>query len=93
MAVEDVLARHAAGRLDMYPPTVATIADVVAAVRDRPAGVSGVAAALAAPRRVRRVMPWLSRGPDGAVVLQVDLDGRGGGRPRPETSDSWLALP
>lgn len=93
VAVEDVRARNAAGRLDMYPPTLATIADVVAAVRDRPTGVSGVAAALAAARRVRRVMPWLERTADGSVVLQVDLDGRGGGRTGPAVSESWSALP
>ena len=90
VGVEELVEGYRAGRLAMYPPTVATVADVAAAVRDRPSGVSGVEAALAAPRRVQRVMPWLGRTPDGSAVMQVDLDGRGGGRPGPE--DQRLSL-
>lgn len=90
LGVDQLVEGYQAGRLEMYPPTVATVADVAAAVRDRPAGVSGVEAALASPRRVRRVMPWLGRTPDGRVVLQVDLDDRGGGRPGPDDQRSSL---
>jgi 8-oxo-dGTP pyrophosphatase MutT (NUDIX family) len=91
--LDDVLAGYARGDLPMYPPTAATIAEVVAAVRDRSPGQSGVEAALAAPREVRRVMPWLGRTPDGAAVMQVDLDGRGGGRPGPPEQCRVIGLP
>lgn len=82
-AVDDVVAGAADGRLAMFPPTAATVADVVAAVRDRAPDSSPLAAVLDASRVVRRVMPWLARRPDGAVAMRVDLDGRGGGRPGP----------
>jgi 8-oxo-dGTP pyrophosphatase MutT (NUDIX family) len=90
IGVEGVVAGYDAGRLEMWPPTVTTVADVVAAVRDRPSGVSGVEAVLASPRRLRRVMPWLYRTPDGRAVMQIDLDGRGGGRPGPDEQRTSL---
>lgn len=90
IGVDGVLAGYEAGRLDMWPPTITTVADVVAAVRDRPSGVSGVEAALASPRRLRRVMPWLERTSDGQAVMQIDLDGRGGGRPGPDDQRTSL---
>ena len=83
IGIDELVARQASGELEMFPPTVATVADVVAAVRDRAPGRPPVEAVLDAPRVVRRVMPWLARTPDGAAVMQVDLDGRGGGRPGP----------
>jgi 8-oxo-dGTP pyrophosphatase MutT (NUDIX family) len=92
LGVDALVANYRSGRLEMYPPTVATVADVALAVRDRPAGVGGVEAALASPRRLRRVMPWLGRAPDGSAVVQVDLDGRGGGRPGPEDQRTSLGL-
>jgi hypothetical protein len=61
-------------------------------VRNRPTGGSGIEAVLASPRQVRRVMPWLARTPDGAAVMQVDLDGRGGGRSGSDGPDSAAVL-
>jgi 8-oxo-dGTP pyrophosphatase MutT (NUDIX family) len=84
VGLDALTSEHAAGRLPMLPPTLLTVADVVAAVGNRvadaPAGAR-VEAALARPRRLGRVMPWLARDAQGAVVLRVDIDGQGGGRP------------
>jgi 8-oxo-dGTP pyrophosphatase MutT (NUDIX family) len=63
------------GDVALMPPTQVTLEDVAAQ--------ADVASVLAAPRRVGRVVPWLARVPDGGVVIRVDLDGRGGGRPGP----------
>ena len=57
---------HREGRLAMLAPTLVALEEVAA----HPA----VASVLAAPRRLRRVMPWLT-----GEELQVDLDGLGGG--------------
>jgi 8-oxo-dGTP pyrophosphatase MutT (NUDIX family) len=84
VGISELVAGQASGRLAMFPPTGATVADVVAAVRNRPSDVPAIASVLAAPRQVRRVMPWLARTSDGAAVMLVDLDGRGGGRPGPK---------
>lgn len=91
LGVEELVRGYESGRLAMYPPTVATVADVATAVRDRPAGVSPVEAALASPRRLRRVMPWVARTDEGTATLYVDLDGRGGGRPGPDDQRTSLA--
>ncbi len=83
VGVDRVVSEYAAGRMAMLPPTIVTVSDVVAAVRNRAAGESALAAVLATPRRIRRVMPWLAPAADGAAVMRVDVDGRGGGRPAP----------
>jgi 8-oxo-dGTP pyrophosphatase MutT (NUDIX family) len=83
IGVDQLVAGHDSGRLAMLPPTVLTVTEVVAAVRNSPIGLSGVEAAMAASRRLSRVRPWLAKAAEGRVVLQVDLDGRGGGRPGP----------
>jgi 8-oxo-dGTP pyrophosphatase MutT (NUDIX family) len=64
-----------AGSPAMMPPTVVTVEEVAAA--------PDVAGLLATPRALRRVMPWRVRTGDGGSVVQVDLDGRGGGEPGP----------
>ena len=92
IGIDDLVSGYAAGDLPMYPPTITTVADVVAAVRNRPFGGSGIEAVLASSRQVRRVMPWLARTPDGAAVMQVDLDGRGGGRSGSDGPDSAAVL-
>jgi len=61
---------HAEGRLAMLPPTLICLEEV--------AGHRDVASVLAAPRRLRRVMPWV----DGDLLV-VDVDGVGGGEPGP----------
>jgi 8-oxo-dGTP pyrophosphatase MutT (NUDIX family) len=91
IGIKELVAGQANGRLAMFPPTGATVADVVAAVRNRPPEVASIDAVLAAPRRVRRVMPWLARTPDGTAVMLVDLDGHGGGPPGPK--QDLAALP
>lgn len=83
IGIDRLVAGEASGQLPMLPPTVETVTDVVAAVRNRAPGVLPVEAVLESPRVVRRVMPWLARTGDDAVVMLVDLDGRGGGRPGP----------
>lgn len=65
------VAAHREGRLAMLPPTLVALEEI--------AGYPDVAAVLAAPRRVRRVLPWLHQG-----ALRVDLDGAGGGEPGPD---------
>ena len=66
----------ARGEVALMPPTQVTLEDVAAH--------PDVASVLAAPRRVGRVVPWLARVPDDdGLVIRVDLDGRGGGRPGP----------
>ncbi len=80
--VDEVLAEHRQGRLPMMLPTAANLEDVARAVQ--PAAAGGVERSpldlvMGSNRVVRRVMPWLDRGADGAVVMTVDLDGRGGG--------------
>ncbi len=57
---------HRAGRLAMLPPTLVALEEVAAH--------GSVASVLAAPRRLRRVMPWIT-----GEGLHVDLDGLGGG--------------
>jgi|1186.fasta_scaffold63880_2 8-oxo-dGTP pyrophosphatase MutT (NUDIX family) len=65
----------ARGEIALMPPTRVTLEEVAAH--------PDVASVLSVPRRVGRVMPWLARVPDDGVVIRVDLDGRGGGRPGP----------
>jgi 8-oxo-dGTP pyrophosphatase MutT (NUDIX family) len=74
IAAGSAVAAHHQGRLPMLPPTLVMLEDLAAA--------GSVAAALATPREVVRVSPWRVELPDGRWVLRVDLDGRGGGRPR-----------
>jgi 8-oxo-dGTP pyrophosphatase MutT (NUDIX family) len=93
IGIEDLLVGERQGRLPMYPPTQATVAEVVAAVRNPPPGLAGVEAAMGTERSVRRVMPWLARDPAGRAVMLVDLDGRGGGRPGPEALTGASFLP
>ncbi len=64
------VAAHQEGRLAMLPPTLVALEEI--------AGYPDVARVLAAPRHVRRVLPWLHEG-----ALRVDLDGVGGGEPGP----------
>src|SRR3954452_20067934 len=68
------VAAHAAGELPMLPPTLVCLEELAAA-RD-------VGALLATPRAPRAVSPWVGRDADGGLVLQIDLDGRGGGEPQ-----------
>jgi 8-oxo-dGTP pyrophosphatase MutT (NUDIX family) len=93
IAVDDLLAGERAGRLPMYPPTQATVAEIVATLRNPPPGHSGVAAVMSAERTLRRVMPWLARDAEGQAVMVVDLDGRGGGRPGPDALSGVGGLP
>jgi 8-oxo-dGTP pyrophosphatase MutT (NUDIX family) len=71
-----------AGRMAMLPPTILSLEEV--------ARWAGVAQVLAAPRVVRPVMPWLVARSDGtpsateSLMMRVDVDGLGGGRPGPE---------
>jgi len=62
---------HRAGRLAMLPPTLVALEEVA----DHP----DVASVMAAPREVRRVMPWLA-----GEHMRIDLDGVGGGEPGPD---------
>ena len=62
---------HRAGRLAMLPPTLVALEEVA----DHP----DVASVLAAPRELRRVMPWLV-----GEHMRIDLDGVGGGEPGPD---------
>ncbi|HET9654060.1 MAG TPA: NUDIX hydrolase [Kineosporiaceae bacterium] len=64
----------ATGAAPMLPPTVVCLEELAAA--------GSVSALLAAPRRIRPVMPWVVPGPDGRLLVEVDLDGSGGGEPR-----------
>jgi 8-oxo-dGTP pyrophosphatase MutT (NUDIX family) len=99
IGLEELLRGERQGRLPMYPPTRATVAEVVATLRDAASGRPGepdpasVATVLAARRTVRRVMPWLARDAEGRAVMLVDLDGRGGGRPGPEALTGASGLP
>jgi 8-oxo-dGTP pyrophosphatase MutT (NUDIX family) len=93
IGLDELLAGERQGRFPMYPPTQATVADVVAAVRDSRTTESGVEAAMSAPRVLRRVMPWLARDAAGQAVMLVDLDGRGGGQPGPEALTGASLLP
>jgi 8-oxo-dGTP pyrophosphatase MutT (NUDIX family) len=75
--------RFHTGELAMLPPTILTLEELAA--------VSDVSAALTAPRRLSRAIPWLVAlgGEDAEVtadsfLLRVDVDGHGGGRPGPE---------
>ncbi len=61
---------HESGRLAMLAPTLVSLEEVAAH--------PDVASVLAAPRTVRRVLPWVEDG-----VLRVDVDGMGGGDPGP----------
>ncbi len=62
------------GRTQMLPPTLVCVEELAEA--------ASVAALLATPRRIRPVMPWPARLPDGRPAVEVDLDGVGGGEPR-----------
>lgn len=64
-----VLGQHD-GRLAMLPPTLVALEEVAAH--------PDVASVMAAPRRLRRVMPWLA-----GQQMRIDLDGVGGGEPGP----------
>lgn len=61
---------HRDGRLAMLPPTLVALEEIAAHF--------DVASAMAAPRRLRRVMPWLV-----GEQTRIDLDGVGGGEPGP----------
>jgi 8-oxo-dGTP pyrophosphatase MutT (NUDIX family) len=65
----------ARGETSLMPPTQVTLEEIGA--------FPDVASVLRAPRRLSRVMPWLARAGDDGLVIRVDLDGRGGGRPGP----------
>jgi 8-oxo-dGTP pyrophosphatase MutT (NUDIX family) len=65
------VAAHAAGELPMLPPTLVCLEELAAA--------PDVATLLATPRTPRPVSPWVARDGTGALVLRIDLDGRGGG--------------
>jgi len=72
------------GDVALMPPTQVTLEEV--------ATFADVACVLRSPRRVRRVLPWLARLPSGdEVVIRVDLDGHGGGRPGPASGLEVLA--
>ena len=64
------------GSLAMLPPTMVTL--------DELADAPDVASVLARPREPRLLMPWLVRRPEGLSV-RIDLDGRGGGEPGPQS--------
>ncbi len=68
----EALRRWRAGESAMLPPTVVCVEDLAAA--------PVVATLRATPRAITPVMPWAVTGPDGGVVVRVELDGRGGGR-------------
>ena len=59
----------------LMPPTQVTLEEV--------ARYPDVESVLRVPRRLARVVPWLARVPDDGLVIRVDLDGCGGGRPGP----------
>jgi 8-oxo-dGTP pyrophosphatase MutT (NUDIX family) len=67
----EAVAAHAAGELPMLPPTLVCLEELAA--------VPDVAALLATPRTPAPVSPWIARDATGALVLRIDLDGRGGG--------------
>jgi 8-oxo-dGTP pyrophosphatase MutT (NUDIX family) len=67
------VAAHARGELPMLPPTLVCLEELAAA--------PDVATLLATPRTPRPVSPWVARDGAGALVLRIDLDGRGGGEP------------
>jgi 8-oxo-dGTP pyrophosphatase MutT (NUDIX family) len=78
------LAQAELGEVTLMPPTQVTLEEL--------ATFPDVAGVLRAPREVARVQPWLARLPgDDAVVLRVDLDGRGGGLPGPASGLEVLA--
>jgi 8-oxo-dGTP pyrophosphatase MutT (NUDIX family) len=93
IGVDELILGERQGRLPMFPPTQATVADVVATLRSSPGEPVGVGAVMAVDRTVRRVMPWLARDAAGQAVMLVDLDGRGAGRPGPEALTGASALP
>jgi len=59
----------------LMPPTQVTLEEL--------ATFPDVASALRSARRLARVVPWLATTRDGGLVIRVDLDGQGGGRPGP----------
>jgi 8-oxo-dGTP pyrophosphatase MutT (NUDIX family) len=65
----------ARGETALMPPTQVTLEELAA--------FPDVDSVLRAPRRLARVMPWLARVPGDGLVIRVDLDGQGGGRPGP----------
>jgi 8-oxo-dGTP pyrophosphatase MutT (NUDIX family) len=82
LGVGEALAGQARDRLPMMPPTVVNLQDVARAAGGSPASErvgSPLDRVMASDRVVRRVMPWLDRREDGALVMSIDLDGRGGG--------------
>jgi len=89
IAAGSAVADHHRGLLPMLPPTLVMLEDLAAA--------GSVTAVLATPREVERVSPWRVELPGGRQVLRIDLDGRGGGRPRsavdPEVVDPEVVDP
>jgi 8-oxo-dGTP pyrophosphatase MutT (NUDIX family) len=78
------LAQAEGGEVALMPPTRVTLEEI--------ATFPDVASVLSSPRRVARVLPWLARPRSGEeVVIRVDLDGRGGGRPGPASGLEVLA--
>jgi 8-oxo-dGTP pyrophosphatase MutT (NUDIX family) len=69
----EALRQHRTGQAGLLPPTIVCLEEI--------ATVTSTTEAFARPRRPRRVMPWLARPATHDVVLQVDLDGQGGGEP------------
>ncbi|WP_198954570.1 NUDIX hydrolase [Kineosporia sp. R_H_3] len=67
----EAVRRWRTGEAAMLPPTIVCCEDLAAA--------PDVAALQATPRAISPVMPWAVRAADGGVVVQVVLDGRGGG--------------
>jgi 8-oxo-dGTP pyrophosphatase MutT (NUDIX family) len=65
-----------AGEVAIMPPTRVCLEELAAA--------GTVAAVLATPRCPARVMPWLAVDEQGRPVVEVDIDGAGGGQPGPD---------
>jgi 8-oxo-dGTP pyrophosphatase MutT (NUDIX family) len=62
-------------QMALMPPTQVTLEEV--------ARYPDVESVLRETRRLARVVPWLALVPDDGLVVRVDLDGYGGGRPGP----------
>ena len=75
VSARTALARADAGEVALMPPTRVCLEELAAA-RD-------VAQVLATPRRLARVMPHECLDENGGTLVEVDLDGQGGGRPGP----------
>ncbi len=74
LAAGEGLRRQARGEAMLLPPTLVCLEELAAG--------GTVAAVLGADRQVRPVMPWPVRAADGSLVVEVDLDGVGGGELR-----------